>query len=125
VLRELQETDGATLDKLAPVDLAELVKLKETDKISSTQQKKLFAAMWRDGTPLKKLLESEGEQVTDLAVLGPIIDEVIGKNPGEVEKYKKGNKNVLGFFVGQVMKATKGKAKPPLIKDLIERKLEQ
>jgi aspartyl-tRNA(Asn)/glutamyl-tRNA(Gln) amidotransferase subunit B len=125
VLRELNESGGSIESRpdLSPSDLAELVRLKEADKISSTQQKKLFAQMWREGTPLAKLLSAEGEQIGDSAVLEPIVDRVIAENPAEVERYKKGNAKLLAFFVGQVMKATRGKAKPPLVQELLERKL--
>jgi aspartyl-tRNA(Asn)/glutamyl-tRNA(Gln) amidotransferase subunit B len=125
VLRELKDApEGIRTAKLTPKDAAELVRLKETDKISSTQQKKLFGIIWRDGTPLHELLEQEGQQIDDPAALQPLVDKVIDDNPGEVEKYRNGKTNVLGFFVGQVMKLSQGKAKPPLVKELVIKRLD-
>ena len=62
-------------------------------------------------------------QVSDPAVILPIIDEVIAKNPDNVEKFKAGNKKLLGFFVGQVLKATGGKANPQVVNQLVAQKL--
>jgi aspartyl-tRNA(Asn)/glutamyl-tRNA(Gln) amidotransferase subunit B len=118
VLRELKESPGEI--ELAPGDLAELVRLKETDKISSTQQKKMFLEMWRKGTALGELMKSEGEQVGDLEVLRPIVAKVLADNPAEAEKLKQGKTQVIGFLMGQVMKASGGKAKPAVVKALIE-----
>ncbi|MCK6545397.1 Asp-tRNA(Asn)/Glu-tRNA(Gln) amidotransferase subunit GatB [Myxococcota bacterium] len=125
VLRELKDDPSAIeRAKLRPEALAELVRLKESDKISSSQQKKLFAAMWTDGTSLEKLMESEGSQLDDPAALIPIIDGFLAKSPKEAEKLRAGQMNLMGFFVGQVMKATGGKAKPTLVKDLLLARLE-
>jgi len=124
LLRELKDApealDGA---KLAPAALGELVALKEADKISSSQQKKLFLAMWSEGTPLERLMAEEGEQVDDAAALIPLVEAAIAGNPKQVEQYRAGKTNLLSFFIGQVMKATQGKAKPPLIRDLIIERL--
>jgi aspartyl-tRNA(Asn)/glutamyl-tRNA(Gln) amidotransferase subunit B len=124
VLRELKDApDGITAAKMSPADLAELVRLKDADKISSTQQKKLFQEVWSKGTQLKELLEREGSQVDDLSVIEPIVDEVIAKSPKEAAKLREGQQNLMGYFVGQVMKATGGKAKPTLVRDLVTKKI--
>ncbi len=62
-------------------------------------------------------------QVSDSGFLEPIVDEIIKNNPDEVKRYKEGKKQLIGFFVGQAMKASKGKANPKLVKDLITEKL--
>ncbi|MEQ8274909.1 MAG: Asp-tRNA(Asn)/Glu-tRNA(Gln) amidotransferase subunit GatB [Deltaproteobacteria bacterium] len=126
VLRELKDDPAAIRDsKLSPEELAELVRLRDADDISSTQQKKMFAKLWRDGGSVKALMDSMGGQVDDPAVLGPIVDELFAKHPDEVEKLAGGNKKIISFFVGQVMRATKGKAKPPLVNQLIAERLKE
>ncbi|MEQ9496619.1 MAG: Asp-tRNA(Asn)/Glu-tRNA(Gln) amidotransferase subunit GatB [Deltaproteobacteria bacterium] len=126
VLRELKDDPAAIRDsKLSPEELAELVRLRDADDISSTQQKKMFAKLWRDGGSVEALMDSMGGQVDDPAVLGPILDELFAKHPDEVEKLAGGNKKIISFFVGQVMRATKGKAKPPLVNQLIAERLKE
>ncbi len=124
MLRELKdEPEGIREARLTAKDLAELVRLKATGKISSTQQKKMFGRMWKDGTPLETLRKEEGEQVSDPAILEPIINALAEKNPKEIEKYQNGQHKVLGFFVGQVMKATRGKANPQVVQALVKKRL--
>lgn len=126
LLRELKDDPQAIAStKLKPEELAELAELRDEDRISSTQQKKMFSKMWRDGVALATLLESEGEQVDDPNVLGPILDDLFAKHPEEVEKLAAGNTKIKSFFVGQVMRATKGKAKPPLVNRLIAERLKE
>ncbi len=126
VLRELKDDPSAIrASKLPPAELAELVRLREADDISSTQQKKMFGKLWRDGGTVAALMESEGGQVDDPAVLGPILDKLFAEHPDEVEKLAGGNKKIISFFVGQVMRATKGKAKPPLVNQLIAERLKE
>lgn len=124
VLRELKDDLGALEDaKLTPEMLARLVELKAKDTISSTQQKKLFARLWASGGDLEALVSAEGGQVEDPSVLMPLIAQVLADNPKAVAQYRGGKTNTIGFFVGQVMKATQGKAKPPLVKALLEGEL--
>jgi aspartyl-tRNA(Asn)/glutamyl-tRNA(Gln) amidotransferase subunit B len=126
VLRELKDKADALQNLLfLPKDLASLVVLKETDKISSTQQKKMFQKMWSDGAKLDELMKQEGEQVTDVNVLGPIVDEVLQNNPEQVELLKAGKEKIISYLTGQVMRATKGKAKPPLIQQMIRDKIKE
>jgi aspartyl-tRNA(Asn)/glutamyl-tRNA(Gln) amidotransferase subunit B len=123
LMRELHESGTAlSACRITPADLAELVRAKESGKISSSQQKRVFHELWK-GAALAELLRAEGEQVSDLGVLEPIVDQVLEKNAGEVEKYKQGNTKLLAFFVGQVMRATRGKANPALVTQLLERKI--
>ncbi len=124
ILRELKD-DPAAIEaaKLAPETLAELVVRRERDEISSTQQKKLLAEMWRTGAPLAELLAAEGGQVDDSAALGALIDAVLAEHPQEVAQVKAGKVQIMGFLMGLVMKKSGGKAKPPLVRALLEEKL--
>jgi glutaminyl-tRNA synthetase len=80
--------------------------------------------MNKSGANPKEIVESkELVQISDPAVILPIIDEVIAKNPENLEKFKAGNKKLLGFFVGQVLKATKGKGNPKVVNELVARQL--
>ena len=63
-------------------------------------------------------------QITDTAVIDKIIDEIIAANPKQVEQYRAGKTTVIGFFVGQVMKASKGQANPQMVNELLAKKLE-
>ena len=72
----------------------------------------------------KQIVESKGLiQISDPAIILPIIDEIIAKNPDNVEKFKAGNTKLLGFFVGQVLKATKGKGNPKVVNELVAQQL--
>jgi len=125
VLRELKESDRPLSEApIAAEDIAGLVAAREADKISSSQAKKIFSKLWHDGAELKALLEAEGEQVDDLSVLEPIVRDVVANNPRQAAQYRSGKTNIIGFFMGQVMKATKGKAKPPLVKQLLTARLD-
>lgn len=105
--------------------LSELVKLKEDDKINSSALQKIFNKML-DGDKSAEEYAKEMNliQVSDSGFLEPIVDEIISNNPDEVQRYKDGKKQLIGFFIGQAMKASKGKANPKLVKDLITEKLD-
>jgi len=104
--------------------VSELVKLKEGDKINSSAMQEIFNAMLNeDKEPEELAKEMNLIQVSDSGFLEPIVDEIIANNPDEVSRYKDGKKQLIGFFVGQAMKASKGKANPKLVKDLISKKL--
>ncbi|MEX2603735.1 MAG: Asp-tRNA(Asn)/Glu-tRNA(Gln) amidotransferase subunit GatB [Gracilimonas sp.] len=104
--------------------VSELVKLKETDKINSSAMQEIFNAMLKEEKEPEELAkEMNLIQVSDSGFLEPIVDEIIKDNPDEVARYKDGKKQLIGFFVGQAMKASKGKANPKLVKDLITKKL--
>jgi aspartyl-tRNA(Asn)/glutamyl-tRNA(Gln) amidotransferase subunit B len=104
--------------------ISELVKLKDEDKINSSAMQQIFNAMLEeDKDPETLAKEMNLIQVSDSGFLEPIVDEIIKNNPDEVKRYKEGKKQLIGFFVGQAMKASKGKANPKLVKDLITEKL--
>ncbi len=96
-----------------------------TDKtISGKIAKKVFAAMWDGEGDADTIIDKNGwKQVTDSGAIEKIIDEVISNNPSQVEEYRGGKEKVFGFFVGQVMKASKGKANPKQVNELLKQKL--
>ncbi|MBA1420516.1 MAG: glutamine--tRNA ligase/YqeY domain fusion protein [Epsilonproteobacteria bacterium] len=123
VARELKEKDVNTLNFSAK-QIAELVKMLDDETISSKIAKQVFEEMVKSGENPRDIVEAKGLiQISDLAVISPIIDEVIAKNPDNVEKFKAGNTKLLGFFVGQVLKATGGKANPQVVNQLVNEKL--
>jgi aspartyl-tRNA(Asn)/glutamyl-tRNA(Gln) amidotransferase subunit B len=110
---------------ISPERLAELVKLKEEDKINSSAMQEIFNAMLDNKMSAEELAkEMNLIQVSDSGFLEPIVDEIIRNNPDEVQRYKDGKKQLMGFFVGQVMKASKGKANPKLVTEMVSKKLQ-
>ncbi len=110
---------------ISPERLAELVKLKEEDKINSSAMQDIFNAMLGNKkSPEELAKEMNLIQVSDSGFLEPIVDEIIANNPDEVQRYKEGKKQLMGFFVGQAMKASKGKANPKLVTEMVSKKLQ-
>jgi aspartyl-tRNA(Asn)/glutamyl-tRNA(Gln) amidotransferase subunit B len=104
--------------------VSKLVKLKEDDKINSSAMQDIFNEMLvKDEDPEEMAKEMNLIQVSDSGFLEPIVDEIIENNPDEVQRFKEGKKQLIGFFIGQAMKASQGKANPKLVKDLITKKL--
>ncbi|HZU31003.1 MAG TPA: Asp-tRNA(Asn)/Glu-tRNA(Gln) amidotransferase GatCAB subunit B, partial [Candidatus Angelobacter sp.] len=92
--------------------------------ISSKILKDLYDKAFAGGEDFAAVYEREKpQQITDTAALEKIIDEVIAASPRQVEQYRAGKTTMIGFFVGQVMKASKGQAKPELINELLKKKL--
>jgi aspartyl-tRNA(Asn)/glutamyl-tRNA(Gln) amidotransferase subunit B len=125
VLRVLNEQSIDIREfSISPARVSELMKLKEEDKINSSAMQQIFNAMLEnDKEPEALAKEMNLIQVSDSGFLEPIVDEIIANNPDETARYKEGKKQLIGFFIGQVMKASKGKANPKLVKDLITKKL--
>ena len=99
--------------------------LLEDGKISSKQLKQLFDVCFEKGEDFPAVYEREKpQQITDVSAIEALIDEVIAMNPKQVEQYRAGKKTVAGFFVGQVMRASKGQANPALLNELVMKKLE-
>src|SRR5712692_7171134 len=100
--------------------------LVESGAISGKMLKDLYDLCFERGKDFPVVYEEEGrpEQASDTSALEKIIDEIIAANPKQVEQYRAGKKTVAGFFVGQVMKATKGQANPQLVNELLAKKLE-
>lgn len=108
-----------------PKRLAELIKLKEDDKINSSALQSIFNKMLEEDKSAEELAkEMNLIQVSDTGFLDSLVDEIIANNPEEVERYKSGKKQLMGFFVGQAMKASQGKANPKMITQMVSSKLE-
>jgi len=123
VARELKEKDISDL-KFSAKQIAELVKMVDDATISSKIAKQVFEDMIQSGKNPTQIVSDCGLiQISDPSQISPIIDEVIEKNPDNVAKFKDGNTKLLGFFVGQVLKATGGKANPKVVNELVAQKL--
>ena len=103
----------------------QLVKLLAEDAISSKQAKEVFAAVLDEDKDPAAIVEERGmKQVSDTGAIEAVVDEVLAANPDKVEQYKAGKTGLIGFFVGQCMKATKGQGNPKLINQLLAEKLD-
>jgi aspartyl-tRNA(Asn)/glutamyl-tRNA(Gln) amidotransferase subunit B len=112
----------------SPVSMAGIVlaaDLLDENKISSKQLKQLFDVCFENNEDFPAVYEREKpQQITDASALEAMIDQIVAANPKQVEQYRAGKKTVAGFFVGQVMKASKGQANPALLNELVAKKLE-
>ncbi len=110
--------------KIAPHSLAELLALVDKGAISISMAKGVFGEMFETGQPPAQIVQEKGlAQISDVEALARIVEQVIAENPGPVAEYLAGKDAVLRFLVGQVMKATRGKANPRLVNELFEEKL--
>ena len=104
--------------------LGGLIDLISDSTISGKIAKDVFAIMYESGKDAAAIVEEKGlRQVTDTGAIEKIVDEVLAENPGNVAEYKAGKDKMFGFFVGQVMKKSQGKANPAIINDLLKKKL--
>ena len=109
---------------IAPANLMELVAKKVKGEISGPTYKYLLEKMLGTDKTAAEIIEAEGlKQVTDEGAIEKIIDDVLAKNPAQVAQFKEGKQQVLGFLVGQVMKASGGKANPGKVNELLKKKL--
>ena len=105
--------------------LAEMIKLIDKGTISGKIAKTVFVEMWKSPDSPEKIVKDKGlVQITDTSAIEGIVDEVIAKNPKAVEEYKAGKKKAIGALVGQIMKATKGKANPQMVNQMLMSKLD-
>jgi aspartyl-tRNA(Asn)/glutamyl-tRNA(Gln) amidotransferase subunit B len=110
--------------KVSPEHLAELIALVEARTINSKIAKDLLVRMWDGAGSPKTIVETEGlAQTSDPSAIEKFVDDVIAANEKVVADYRSGKTNVAGFLVGQVMKASRGKADPALVNELLQRKL--
>ncbi len=112
-----------TESPVPPEHIGELIRLIAEGQITGKLAKQIFPKMFAAGEAPSKIVEREGLKVMGGSELERIIDEVIEKNPKQVEQYKGGKKTVIGYFVGQVMRATKGQADPKTVNQLLREKL--
>jgi aspartyl-tRNA(Asn)/glutamyl-tRNA(Gln) amidotransferase subunit B len=105
---------------LTPENLAELISLIEKGTISNNIGKQIIIEMLKDGTKASAIVEKKGlSQITDESAIKELVQKVVDSHPNEVEAYKNGKTNLLGFFVGQVMKETKGRANPKTVNQFL------
>lgn len=106
--------------------LAQLLQRIEDNTISGKIAKTVFDAMWSSGSDADAIIEQQGlKQITDSSAIETMIDDIIKQNPTQVEQYRAGKEKVFGFFVGQVMKQSQGKANPEQVNSLLKAKLSQ
>jgi len=127
LLRLLKEDEREVEDcPLAPQQLAEMLGLMRDGTISGKIAKTIFEEMYKCGKGARQIVQEQGlMQITDEDALNNAVKEILQTYPQEVEAYRKGKEKLLGFFVGQVMKATKGKANPQLVNEILRKKLAQ
>jgi len=113
-----------TATPISPVALADLLKLLESGQINGAIAKKVFALMFQTGRGAAEIVAAEGfAQINDTSAIEQAAREIIAKDPANVAKFKAGNENVLQFFIGQVMRATRGQANPQAVKDILRKLL--
>jgi aspartyl-tRNA(Asn)/glutamyl-tRNA(Gln) amidotransferase subunit B len=125
LLRELRAA-GREIDAspVTPEDLGALLRLIDDGTISGKIAKEVLVEMMETGETPARIIERKGlVQISDQAAIESIIDQVLVANPREVEAYRAGKTALLAFFVGQVMKATQGKANPKAVNELLRKKL--
>ncbi len=123
VARELKQMQISEL-KFSTSQISQLVKIIDDGTISNKIAKQVFEEMVKSGENPNKIVEDKGLiQISDPVIISAIIDEVMAKNPDNVEKFKTGNTKLLGSFVGQVLKSTGGKANPQVVNQLVAQKL--
>ena len=109
---------------ILPQSLAEMIQLIEDGTISGKMAKEIFVEMYKTGKPPKAIIEEKGMiQITDEAAITKTIADVLAANTAQVEQYRGGKEKLFGYFVGQVMKVTQGKANPQLINELLKKML--
>jgi aspartyl-tRNA(Asn)/glutamyl-tRNA(Gln) amidotransferase subunit B len=124
LLKEESRTIGEA--KLTPAMLITLVGLVQDGTLSSTGAKTALVEAWKSGGDFKEIVDRLGlRQVSDLSALIPQIEEVLNQSSTQVQDYLGGKEKLLGFFVGQVMKKTGGKANPALLQELVKTELEK
>lgn len=123
VARELKEQTQEQV-KFTPKQVAQLVAMVDSQTISSKIAKEVFEIMVQTGQNPTEIVKEKGlEQISDPAQILPVIEQVIAQNPENIAKYKAGNSKLFGFFVGQTLKATGGKANPQIVNELVKQKL--
>lgn len=125
LVKYLNETEkNLSETKLTPENLTEIISLIDKNVISNSAGKKVFSIILEEDKDIQKIIEDEGlAQVSNSSALEEIANEVLAANEKSVSDYKSGKTNALGFLVGQCMKASKGKANPAMMKEIILKKL--
>ena len=125
-LMRLLNEENSTIEtcRMKPGQLTGMLVLIDKGTISGKIAKTVFAEMYRTGKDAEVIVREKGLlQISDESAIEKAVDELIARHPSEVERFREGEEKLLGFFVGQVMKAMKGKANPQLLNDLLKKKL--
>jgi aspartyl-tRNA(Asn)/glutamyl-tRNA(Gln) amidotransferase subunit B len=125
-LTRLLNKENKQIDQCStsPSQLADLLKLIDKGIISGKIAKTVFGEMYKTGKNPGIIVQEQGlVQISDASDIEPIIDGILENNPDEVARFREGEEKLMGFFVGQVMKATKGKANPQIVNELLKKKL--
>jgi len=127
LLRELNQDDREIEGcPVTPQDLAELLTLIEDGTISGKMAKEIFAEMYASRRSPRQIVREKGlAQISDEGVLDAVISRILAENPDQVTAYRQGKEKLFGFFVGQIMKATKGQANPQRVSELLRRRLQE
>ncbi len=125
LLRELKGANQSAKDSpVAAENLAALVKTLDAGEINNNQAKEVLTEMFKSEKTAAEIIREKGfEQVSDASAIEKIVDEIIEKNQNQVAAYKNGNEKLFGFFVGQTMKASGGKANPKIVNEILKTKL--
>ncbi|HET7113793.1 MAG TPA: Asp-tRNA(Asn)/Glu-tRNA(Gln) amidotransferase subunit GatB, partial [Pyrinomonadaceae bacterium] len=125
--RELETAGVSAADSPVPAkELGALIRLVDDGKISGKQAKDVLVEMFKTGKGAEAIVAEQGlVQVSDTGEIDSLIDEVISANPGQLASYRAGKEALFGFFVGQVIKASKGKANPKIVNDRLRAKLQE
>ena len=125
LLRELNNSGkSAGNSPVAAENLAELIKTLDAGKINNNQAKEVLVEMFQGGKAAVEIIREKGfEQISDAGEIEKIVDEIIESNENQVKAYRAGNEKLFGFFVGQVMKASQGKANPKIVNEILKNKL--
>src|SRR5437764_11073388 len=117
---------AADASPVSPEELGALVRAIDEGRISGNQGKDVLVEMFRTGKGAQAVIEEQGlAQVSDAAEIEKIVTDVMASNPRQLEQYRAGKEALFGFFVGQVMKASKGKANPKVVNELLKKKLSE
>ncbi len=121
-----KENKEITASSVSAAQLAKLINRIHDKTISGKIAKEVFEAMWCGEGDVDDIIENKGlKQITDSVAIETIVDEVLVKSAQQIEQYKSGQTKVFGYFVGQVMKATQGKANPQQVNEILRKKLEK
>jgi len=126
LFRLMNEADVVITDvKINPENLVALVGMVDSGVINHSAAKKTFGVMWETGQPPQEIVAERGlKQVSDASQLTGIVDQVIADNPDAVARFKAGKETTLRFLIGQVMKATRGKANPQMVEQLLREQMQ-
>ncbi|MEO8574319.1 MAG: Asp-tRNA(Asn)/Glu-tRNA(Gln) amidotransferase subunit GatB [Pyrinomonadaceae bacterium] len=123
--RELNNSGRSVAESpVSAANLAELIKILGSGSINNNQAKEVLVEMFSSGSSAEQVIKDKGfEQISDGPAIEKLVDEIIESNQNQVTAYRGGNEKLFGFFVGQVMKASQGKANPKIVNDVLKRRL--